>query len=213
MYDQVGAMKPFYHFDLSLTSHQITALQNLQIERTAHYDNYGDLQNLPMETNDFITSLGQNYNCANAISTLIVAIVRGMLTKCNQEKAWVTLRAFEPNPIFIKPRWHTDGYYYSPQEGEQHKIAITLKGPATLFAQLPQENRIVFNRLQLADNQEDIDILMKSVPISTAKPYEGTIFIVGAEYAAIHSEPNINEPRLFLSVLPGNAAQIAQWAG
>jgi hypothetical protein len=64
-------------------------------------------------------------------------------------------KSLSTKSIFIQPRWHTDGYYYSPKAG----VTITLKGPATLFTQPSQANRIIFDKLQLQNNQQDIGIL------------------------------------------------------
>jgi hypothetical protein len=129
------------------------------------------------------------------------------------------LRSFTPTSEYDVPRWHQDGYYYAPYEGNPYKFAITLKGPATLFYKLPphlKENFLTLTREGMEKNgynRQALATLLK--PFKEAafipQPYQGAVFIVGSEYAAVHSEPPIHEERLFLSVLPGSKAQIKEW--
>jgi hypothetical protein len=98
-------------------------------------------------------------------------------------------------------------------------IWTCFRGLDTLFHTLPSELREPFETLLKAGTGENnynrqalADFLGKYPQGNvTAEPLQGAVFIVGSERAAIHSEPPINEERLFLSVLPGTPDQIKQW--
>lgn len=56
-------------------------------------------------------------------------------------------------------------------------------------------------RLKLAE-------FIKPDSIETTPPNHGSIFIIGPNNAAIHSEPPIHSERLFISVVQGTSEQI-----
>lgn len=112
------------------------------------------------------------------------------------------------------PRWHWDGYYYSPYSGFIFKFATVLKGNPTLFYQLPKDLRKFFE--QHSDDREFLSRLLERKNIETARSGQGAFFIVGdSDKAAAHSKPKIDSERLFFSILPGNEGEInklyARW--
>ena len=117
-----------------------------------------------------------------------------------------------PHDFFNTPRWHTDGYYYAPFNGQQYKIACALKGPSTLFCQAPTDIREKFNELQAKQSSRVmIAELLKDQPILQASTTQAMLFVVGDfQSAAIHSEPPIDQARLFISILPGTHEQIQE---
>jgi hypothetical protein len=216
----LGPDSPFVYFDLQLSEHEIKSLKNLKINATTEYNNYGNLKGLESESNDFIKSLGEkNEETAKITSQIIVRIVNEIIQASEKETAWVALRAFTPTASWNVPRWHTDGYYYAPRTGDLYKFAISLKGSLTLFYQLPADRREEFSDLQRKGTEQNeynrqalADLLgCSKEAISVAQPHQGAIFIVGSGNAAVHSEPPIDEQRLFLSVLPGSQTQIKEW--
>ena len=103
-----------------------------------------------------------------------------------------------------------------PFEGDQRKIVISLKGAPTLFNAMPPELHSAFTSLMRSfkedtiENRKKIAEIVDNIHTTQAKPLQGSVFIVGSERAAIHSEPSIQEDRLFISVLPGTIAQITE---
>ncbi|OJW52807.1 MAG: hypothetical protein BGO67_00550 [Alphaproteobacteria bacterium 41-28] len=211
---------PFEYYELHLSEIEINTLKSIKINLTEQYCNYGNLKVLNSEVNEFIKSLNfENKTTAEAVSQIVVRIVRGVVQGSGQETAWVVLRSFTPTSSYDMPRWHTDGYYYEPYAGDPYKFAITLKGPPTLFYKLPDEKRGEFYALQRKGTEQN-DYNRQAIAaflgnskeaISVARPHQGAVFVVGSNHAAIHSEPPIKEERLFLSVLPGSKAQIKEW--
>jgi hypothetical protein len=216
----LGSDKSFAYYDLQLSENEINALQNLKISETDSYDNYGNLKVLEPEVSEFIKSVGKgNETSAKDVSQLIMRLVNDILQGSGQETAWVAVRAFTPTSAYDVPRWHTDGYYFEPYEGNPYKFALTLKGAPTLFYRLPNDKREEFNALQCKGteqnkyNRQELAALleMSKEAMSIAEPYQGIVFIVGSDNAAVHSEPAIKEERLFLSVLPGSKKKIKEW--
>lgn len=213
--------RSFAFYDLHLSPDEQRALQQVKISSTEQYNNFGHLDTLQFEVKTFISSLGKgNETLAASVSVLIARLVQDVLRASGRETAWVCIRAFTPTDEYDTPRWHTDGYYYAPYEGESCKFALALKGPGTLFYQETPEGRMQFKVLQQNGREDDhynrqpLADLLSQHPERSASPglLQGAVFIVGSEgRAAIHSEPPIPEERLFLSILPGTPEQIKEW--
>ncbi len=198
--------QPFVFFDLELTEKEREALEKLDIKYTSHYENYGDLQLLAEELQHFITSLSDsNIAIAKTVAQLVPRLVQKVLAILDQETAWVTMRAFTPVTVFKEPRWHSDSHYYPPT-GEQYKVAITLHGAQTLFYDIASEQRKTLE--PICQNKRELTKIVDLSRVISPSFGQGSIFIVGSDHAPIHSEPNIDGKRLFLSMIPGSNAQI-----
>jgi hypothetical protein len=177
------------------------SLISLYVSSTKEYDNFGKHELLGQELTAFFGDIGNDRAASQKAALLVESLVSACLSGFQAETAWIAVRASNPTPQFNAPRWHADGYYFAPYDGEPKKMVLTLKGPGTRFALLPE-----------AANPQS-KILTAEVPekyCSQAATLVPFIYIVGAEYAAIHSEPPIHEDRLFMSLVPGSAAQIAE---
>lgn len=60
------------------------------------------------------------------------------------------------------------------------------------------------------ENRETIANMLNRSQSISALPMQGTIYIVGTNSSAVHSEPPIHEERLFLSIVPGNKSEIQE---
>lgn len=205
----LGEEKPFTTIDINLNTKEIKALELLDMSDftiVSHYENYGNLDALEDEVTQFILSLGKkNVQIANIIAQLVRRIIDTVLSITGHENSWVTMRAFKPTAMFKDRRWHVDDYYYPP-DGEQYKVAITLKGPQTIFYNASSTERMLLDPLKYRSNE-----LRKRIDnnlVTTPKFGQGVIFVVGSPYAPIHSEPNITHERLFMSMIPGTNKQI-----
>jgi hypothetical protein len=49
---------------------------------------------------------------------------------------------------------------------------------------------------------------LKKVKIIQPSNYQGVIINVGNEKAAVHSEPDSNEPRIFISIMTGTKEEV-----
>ena len=221
----IKALSPsrsFAYYDLHLSENEKSAVNALKINKTDSYNNYANLNALGPEVGEFIKTLGLgkgNETNAKEVARLIVRLVNEILQASGEETAWVAVRAFTPTSEYDVPRWHTDGYYFEPYSGAPYKFALTLKGPPTLFYRLPNNKREEFYTLECKWTEQNdynrqalADTLGQPKEIiSIAQPYQGAVFIVGSNNAAVHSEPPIKEERLFISILPGSKMQIKEW--
>lgn len=213
-YKNLDADKTFDHFKVDFSQEEQSALESLYINKTTSYENFDRLDVLQEELISFLIELGNSEPIAKKVARVLERIVKEILIGLTAESAWVAVRSFTPCSLYDVPRWHTDGYYYEPFQGNQYKVVISLKGAGTLFSSVAPSVRRAFNALQkLEDTEETRQQRARLLaPHSPSSPFvwgQGSIFIVGSPTnAAIHSEPPIKEERLFMSVLPGTKSQI-----
>lgn len=211
-----AADKSFATFDLNLPPTVMKDVQTLKVAQHSSYDNFGDIQNLRDETARFLEEIGNAPALSQRVADAIDRLVKDSLSTVKAETAWFTLRAFTGTHEFDKPRWHIDGYFYTPTETAQRKIATTLKGPGTLLNDLPDNLRSTFNKLLRTSGntmagRQALAQLVDPTQTQSIVPGQGVIFTVGSEErAAVHSEPPIPGERLFMSLLPGTREQIAE---
>lgn len=191
-----------------LSDDDVQLLNQFKIESSNTYDRFGNLQLLQEELPDFLRSIGKNdEQLIQKITKIIFEVASYVSQASHKESAWVSVRAFTPNHDFDIPRWHWDGYYYAPYSGFVFKFATVLKGNPTLFCQLPKDLREIFELH--SEERKFLSQLLEGENIETAKPGQGSFFIVGDnDKAAVHSEPKMDCERLFFSVLPGNKDEI-----
>ncbi len=223
---QAGA--PFRFFSSGLTAEEVGFFQSLQVIRKEddkewrdgekEYSRFGELEKLELELATFFASLGNNAVAAEKAAQRVVAFVNEVVKTSGQESAWVVLRASEPRPDFKIPRWHTDGNYYKPYGQNVPKCVLTLKGPQTLFypATLVEEGELL-ERLRKTQDQFDLKFraevasLFDKSKILSPVAAEGAVFNVGLnENGGVHSEPDINQQRLFLALVLGSNQQIVE---
>lgn len=203
----LGENKNFAFVNL-LSDDDLQQLNQFKIESSNSYDRFGNLQLLQEELPGFLRSLGENdEQLIQKITKIICELASYVSQASRKETSWVCVRASTPNRDYDIPRWHWDGYYYSPYSGFVFKFATVLKGNPTLFYQLPKDLRKIFK--QHSDDRAFLSQLLNSENIETTKPGQGAFFIVGDNNrAAAHSEPKMDGERLFFSILPGNEDEI-----
>ena len=211
------AEKGFANFDLGLTAEQRLALDKLHVTGTGTYNNYAapkreTVRDLTKFFNNVIRDRSQ---VAGLIET-VLDIRQKIKDTLPCKSSWMSVRAFQRTPVFNMPRWHQDGIFYT-HTGNHFKIAMALKGPSTLFFTADQDMRTRFNQLRFGaacDDRSNMQPVLNgfvdhfrddepAIPTQTA-----TLFNVGFQDAAIHSEPPISEGRLFLSFVPGTRRDI-----
>lgn len=232
--EQMGHDKPFASVPLQLSEEEQTVISQLINRKTDNYDHFGNLDGFKNEVTGFMESLGNSRDLSISSARILEKKINEIIQAFNAEAAWVTVRSSHDVDEFDIPRWHQDGYFYSPYDRPQYKIGIVLKGPGTLFCSLSDEGRTEFNTIQssipLTPDMSPDEIKAKTIelqyllaqliekykarkeaPVYQGETNSGIIFIVGDENsAAIHSEPPIHSDRLFVSVLPGTKQQIQE---
>ncbi len=208
---QLSPEHPFVHFNLNLAEKDQAILQKIDIQRRETYENFGKLDVSEKGIADFLKKVGKNdQQVAAKAAGVITRLVHTILAGCQKESAWVALRAFVATDEYDQSRWHRDGYYFSPFSGAPFKFVVALKGASTQFYRLPAEIRERFAEFEKKQERAKLAKLLDPSRVDTAMPGQGTAFVVGAEFAAVHSEPKIVGQRLFLSIVPGSWAEIEE---
>lgn len=150
------------------------------------------------------------------------------------DSAWIAIRAFTPTDAYKVPRWHHDGgKFWTKMDGEGvYKFATALVGAGTLVAELtPEEYVTIYSEMKKHVREgsrimieESVDKMLEYED-NVAKPalqkmignnYDSVpdnhamIFLCDDMRAPIHSEPHIDRPRLFFSIMLGTSDQIAE---
>jgi hypothetical protein len=130
----------------------------------------------------------------------------------------------DPTDQYDVPRWHQDGTYWKTGPEElPYKVGTVFKGASTLFLEPKVEYVLTMKesaerlyQAKYSSKEEAIERLwlaeqFKEAAIFQGKSGELARWVVASdEFAAIHSEPPIHGPRIFLSFLPGTEEQIRE---
>lgn len=204
------------YFDLNMTAAERKAVEKLKITKYTGHTNY-QLAELEKETAAFLEMQGNSAGVSKTIGNMIERLARQTAQLFGKEEAWVDLRASLPNKEYDVPRWHIDGYYFQNPDKELHKVALALKGTATLFNTAAGKDKEDFvDALRRGPRMEEMEHrrLLHGMldPALTEVPpaHHGAVFVAGSEArAAIHSEPPMPTERLFISIVPGSKEQMA----
>lgn len=212
----LGPQASFTYIDLNLKEEELRLLDKIKfdnlVQSNSQYALFGNIQPLLEELPIFLRSMGNDDEAVvQTVTYIIYRVSKQMLEASNKESAWVCVRTSTPHPAFDTPRWHIDGSYFGPYPYPElvFKFAAVLKGPSTLLYNIPTELRNVFH-----ENQEDRMFLKDLINLEdteSPKKGQGVLFIVGdANIGAVHSEPKLDENRLFFSVLVGCKGEIEE---
>ena len=214
--EMVLSKQSFIYVNLGLTNAELTLIDRLKFnkissESTSQYNCFGNLHLLEDELPIFLSEIGNNdEEVLQGVTKIISKTVNNVINATGKATAWVCVRASTPNHLFDLPRWHTDGRYYGlnnphPSSVPILKFAATLKGNHTLLYRLSDDMRNVLHQNNRASLIELLDINNAESPSRG----EGVFFIVADnKMSAVHSEPRMNENRLFFSVLVGDESEI-----
>jgi hypothetical protein len=124
--------------------------------------------------------------------------------------AWLVIRMTIPTLEYtLTPRWHRDGLmYHSDTEGDvNYKYAITLLGnPTKLLAESDLVRDVVHGRHQ--KRRAEYAEKLSSEPLIEVASGEIVKFSWGQEGSPVHSEPDMNSNRVFVSILYGSEREM-----
>ncbi|MST04466.1 MAG: hypothetical protein EXS49_02795 [Candidatus Pacebacteria bacterium] len=223
------------NFDMDLSPKEKESVDALKIEvELPEFNHYGPISDdLIKNLKEHLYNLGDNLDgIIESVSRIIKRVTGGMITDFNAESAWVAVRTSLPNNQWSIPRWHKDGRYFKLKDPKDkvYKLVMAIKGAPTRFGIATDSEK--FERLSEEGNknytkicenkerrteleQEDLRIrrelanIVQEMP--TLEAEQATLYLVGDEDAIIHSEPDMKDPRLFVSVLVGSKEQIDEW--
>jgi hypothetical protein len=233
----VAPQKSYIKFNLNYSDIEKKSIDNIKINKSDIFNHYGLFNNISLdEIENFIKEIGNNdvNDCkiiSNLLKNLCLEIQSNYPNYINA--CWLTIRVSLPNNNFKYPRWHLDGKFYDSKKmienDIQSKFITSLKGPGTLITVTPDDikeklNKILLDkidrtlpRVEIEQRIKIIELLEKFNKIQMNNN-EGAIIIAfnnldnPIKYRTIHSEPNITEPRIFISVLPGTIDEISELA-
>jgi hypothetical protein len=225
----------FKKIKIKYTHDEKNAINEFNISVSKSFDFYGEITKT-QGISDFLSSIGNNKKkTVKELNKIIINIIKNVLDEYKMEYFWITIRATLPNNEFDIPRWHKDGKYFLGTTEETPKFATVLKGPGTLFIKHSSKINKIYNECLTKKRKEFVDISkkkeltktdidtiedkyryiyatkFKKYKIIQVKNNEGVIFypkVNEASKAAIHSEPKMTQPRLFISILPGTKDNI-----
>ena len=206
----------YTHFSLGLDNNQRETLDAINVDHSHIYDNFGTLDQLRSDVFRELCDQGNTPQQAITQSGILNKIVQDCVQGFGSESAWVSVRFSKPNDRFSTPRWHMDGNYFEDDYGSNQRIKalMTVKGASTLLsdADIIQRNLLdgFHNKASPpSDIARALSVhLVGTSGISQTPDGYGTLIVAGEGIKAVHSEPDITEDRVFISVLPGTKAQI-----
>ena len=218
--------------DVNLSKKETECLDNIKVDREfKQFNHYGVAdKELKEYLQEYLNQIGNNTESnIGCVAGLIVRIHHGMIGGFDEVSAWTMVRVIMPTEDFNIQRWHADGSYFKSSK-KVYKLVMSLLGPQTLFGRINNlekyksltkesgknvQDNILDNNNPNKFKEEDLRIrkeLLKIVePIKSCEKRNAGIYLVGDDNAVVHSEPKIDTPRLFISVLPGSKEQINEW--
>ena len=228
--------KSYEIFKLNLTEEDKKTICSLNINiiesKPTKYNFYGNIDDFINNTNqdidelvEFIKSISINsYENAIKISCIIKNILSLLERGYNKNYCWLTIRIVKNSNAFKIPRWHCDGNYFNKIKYPypQTKFVMVLKGPGTLLIKPNYKVKEIYNnylefayksKFETIEDRELLDKKLKEVGAVQIqlKNDEGLIFLAGHPNCTIHSEPDIIEPRMFLSIVMADKENINDW--
>lgn len=208
-------------FDLGLTEKEREATSSLVIAKNSdnfHYWGKAGSSELKERLNLFLADMGENpEERIEEVSNLMVRIGEGLTKATDAQAVWYEVRSIIPNDYFVTPRWHTDAKFFNPLNA--HKLVYAVKGKQTRFGVTTDQEKFV--QLSIAENnekhgsaedmriREDLDRIVTEFHPG-AEWGDAALYLVTGDEAVIHSEPLIDENRLFMSIIPGTEEEIAE---
>jgi hypothetical protein len=225
----------FQLFDINYTEQEQESIDNFKIEKRCSYTHNGSLTGIN-DLNTFLSDIGHNTKKdVDNLEQIILNLIEKVLEGYNMEDFLLIIRARTPDSEFDIPRWHRDGPYFD-HTIITSKFATVLKGPGTLFIKSSTSNSEQFNEINDREDEErrlkrerigirftheeqrEIDERYRTIYASLPKnsdmvqsgKNQGVIFFAdsGGVRGAIHSEPKIDENRIFISIVPGTKENI-----
>jgi hypothetical protein len=201
----------FYFVDGGITAEDLADFNSIDMREERFFHQFGELSEVEGRIADFLSGIGMNERrLVERAAARLAQITHQIVELSGRETAWVHLRASVPTDRYDIPRWHMDGYYFTPVEGYlMYKFAVTLVGPSTLFYPIPQELRRTAWRHML--DRKYMQEFCQADRVMSPKEGEGVVFLAGKKTeSALHSEPPIHQNRLFFSITPCNEKQLAE---
>jgi hypothetical protein len=209
--------------NLELIPEEKQRLRDFQIQIDGSDGNFlywGSVNNANLLTNfeSYLSRLGKNKKVdITSISNLTIRIAKDVAKHFNTEFAWIETKTFLANDTFIVPRWHTDNKFFIPYT--VYKFVWAAKGPQTRFGMNKDQEKFKELTVQEVNAghgtgnnirvRKEIDQIVDEIEISGKE--KAALYRSGGENPVVHSEPHMDEDRLFIAIVPGTKKEINEW--
>lgn len=223
-------------FNTNINNETLNIINSFNIKKDCTFDYYSfdmTYDEFTDRLNKFVQSIGDNSEeDIRILCTTIKMIYDSVVIGYGAEAYWLTIRVNQPNEDFAVPRWHIDGIF-NPDKSEtaETKFIMTLKGDHTLLVDCDNDEVNYFRTVQrevysdvyknfslekdLAARQqliENVSFLNDKSKIKVPVDGQAIIFqTIKLGNGAIHSEPNIEKSRIFLSILPSSEKSLTDF--
>lgn len=220
-------------FDIAYTQNEIKYLNEINILTESIFDHIGHIDNLKYDKLSEFVVRNTDVSDSNIFNNILRKLINNVCKAYDTKYCWMTIRITLPNSIFDIPRWHKDGNFFSTNR-IQSKFITVLKGPGTLFIKKSKKPDDIYNDNRDSIREEYKKLLvngysreieykyqkvlakkLKSIKSNYVKDLQGLIFLVGSDKnnvsrGLLHSEPKMDVPRIFISILPGSESEILE---
>ncbi len=219
--------KTFSIVPIEYTYPEILAIQRLNIVNTKQFKFSGLNSDFPFSriVEYFRLSTTNSEEDCTIYTQIILRMIEFVAITKQTDSCILIIRPSLPTNEFEIPRFHHDGSFFRLKNGRviQEKFLLTIRGEGTLLSEPDELTRQrvfeILNNRQI--DSEEIGMREQLAKIIGKQIYQPTnnegIFMKIYDYqnekidfsnSAIHSEPNISQSRLFMSIVPGLANEI-----
>ena len=223
----------FKIFKLDYTKEELDCLSSLNIIKEDTFIHVGSIDAMTNIHKFLKKCINNDEKQISMLETIIMRLLMLVLRSFKTKYYWMDIRVTLPNNKFDIPRWHKDGRYFRKSDKQSPKFGTTLVGPGTLLIKNTKKIGKLFNhirdlifsdvnKLENKSISEMINVHDKYRPfyvkeldkmkIIQVKNNEGVIFYpqlnLKSIEGALHSEPKMDTPRIFISILPGSEIDI-----
>ncbi len=232
--------RDFKMFKIKLSEGEKQSISDIEINSSNYLNYYGDLKSLEFQ-NFFSKIGKNSSKTCKIIESIIKKITKKVLAGFGLDHCWISVRASKPNNNYDIPRWHYDGKYFKNISSQAKwamvlkgpgtlvikKSSKVEKAYDKIENQFREEYLDQFKKIKPQTVDEEVQIQMKlhdkyrpiyakamsKFKIRQLDNDQGIVFWGGNDHhmSALHSEPKIDEPRLFISILPGSKENIMEW--
>jgi len=223
----------FNLFEINYTENEQKTIKDFNITNIHHFSHFGSYEKLLTKNmNKFLSEIGNNTpKLVNNLEKIIIKLVKKVLKGYKTDYFWIDIRITLPNDRFDKTRWHKDGkFFVKNKDDKTSKFATVLKGPGTLLLKSSKSinnkyrkirsKRMLETKDKSEKEQEKINKKYRAIyakefdtkKIIQPNNNQGVIFYTGFDdvNGVIHSEPKMDEPRMFISIMPNTKENIEE---
>ena len=219
----------FKLFPMNYTDSEKDVIKNFILDAHDLFRYHGTVEMINDSLEKFLSSVGTNTSRnIKRMTRLVINIIKKVLKGYNMTHFWMDIRVTQPDDKPFVPRWHKDGNILQASE-KSLKFITVLRGPGTLLIPLSKKVNDIFNKLFEKERNEvgptggiekSIEVTKKYQPIyakklanekvTQLKNSQGLIFYAGIpmDNSTLHSEPKIDQHRMFISIVPGSKESI-----